>query len=668
MASGSHLRLAVRRLAASVAVAAALAVSPGLAAAAAAVAADAEASHEIKDPHYGDTLFEFYQSHYFTAVTTLMVSQHFDRVAQHADEAEVLRGGMLLSYGMHREAGEIFASLIEKGAPPAVRDRAWFYLAKIRYQRGYLADAEEALARIGDRLPAELEEERGLLQANLLMARAEFSGAAAVLGALPPKTPGARYVRYNLGIALVKANDVAGGSAVLDELGRAPAENEEYRALRDRANVALGFAALTDKQPQAARNYLERVRLQSLEANKALLGFGWAAAELKDPKLALVPWLELAQRDVSDSAVLEARIAVPYAYAELGAYGQSAGRYNDAIAAFARENIGLDESITAIRSGQLVEALLKRNPGEDMGWFWRLGDLPEMPHAGHMAHVLAQHEFQEAFKNFRDLRFLTKNLQSWRDKLGVCDDMLATRRKAYAERLPEVRARASETGLTTLRQRQQAVVAEVASGEAVADGVAFADLKQVDLLARVANVQATLKSAAAPKVSATAQGSASAPESTSAQATAAQATEQVLLSERARLAAGALTWQLAQDYPSRLWQAKKELRAISEAIEHAQRADAALAQAQRDEPARVDAFAKRIAALSPVLQAMIPRLAALSAEQQLAVQGIAVAELTRQKERLAAYTVQARFAVAQLYDRGNDRSAARKEGEHAPRP
>jgi len=668
MASGSHLRLAVRRLAASVAVAAALAVSPGLAAAAAAVAADAEASHEIKDPHYGDTLFEFYQSHYFTAVTTLMVSQHFGRVAQHTDEAEVLRGGMLLSYGMHREAGEIFASLIENGAPPAVRDRAWFYLAKIRHQRGYLADAEAAIARIGDRLPAELQEERGLLQANLLMARADFSGAATVLGALPPKTPGARYVRYNLGIALVKANDVAGGSAVLDELGRAPAENEEYRALRDRANVALGFAALTDKQPQAARNYLERVRLQSLEANKALLGFGWAAAELKDPKLALVPWLELAQRDVSDSAVLEARIAVPYAYAELGAYGQSADRYNDAIAAFARENIGLDESITAIRSGQLVEALLKRNPGEDMGWFWRLGDLPEMPHAGHLAHVLAQHEFQEAFKNFRDLRFLTKNLQSWRDKLGVFDDMLATRRKAYAERLPEVRARASETGLTTLRQRQQAVVAEVASGEAVADGVAFADLKQVDLLARVANVQATLKSAAAPAVPATAQGSVSAPESTSAQATAAQATEQVLLNERARLAAGALTWQLAQDYPSRLWQAKKELRAISEAIEHAQRADAALAQAQRDEPARFDAFAKRIAALSPVLQTMIPRLAALSAEQQLAVQGIAVAELTRQKERLAAYTIQARFAVAQLYDRGNDRSAARKEGEHAPRP
>ena len=97
----------------------------------------------IKAPHYGDTLFHFYQDHYFTSITSLMVSQHFDRVAPHADEAEVLRGGLLLSYGLHREAGEIFAQLIEKGAAPSVRDRAWFYLAKIRYQRGFLAEAED---------------------------------------------------------------------------------------------------------------------------------------------------------------------------------------------------------------------------------------------------------------------------------------------------------------------------------------------------------------------------------------------------------------------------------------------------------------------------------------------------------------------------------------------
>ena len=93
-------------------------------------------THEIRDPHYGDALFYFFEDRYFTSLTTLMVSQHFGRVEHHADEAEVLRGGMLASYGLTREAGEIFAQLIQKGASPAVRDRAWFYLAKIRYQRG----------------------------------------------------------------------------------------------------------------------------------------------------------------------------------------------------------------------------------------------------------------------------------------------------------------------------------------------------------------------------------------------------------------------------------------------------------------------------------------------------------------------------------------------------
>jgi hypothetical protein len=652
MRADLNIRPALRALVVAVMASCAL---PALGADAAPVAAN----HEIKDPHYGDTLFHFFQSRYFTSVTTLMASQHFDRVARHADEAEILRGGMLLSYGMHREAGEIFAKLIEKGAEPKVRDRAWYFLAKIRYQRGYLEEADAAMAQIGNQLPPELEEERGLLQANLRLARADYTGAVETLNALTTKTPGARYVRYNLGVALIKVGDTARGSTVLDALGREPAENEEYRSLRDRANVALGFAALTDNQPEQARTYLERVRLKSLHANKALLGFGWAAAAMKEPKLALVPWLELAQRDVSDSAALEAQIAVPYAYAELGAFGQSLDRYNDAIASFTRENTDLNESITAIRSGKLVEALMERNPGEEMGWFWSLRDLPEMPHAGHLNQVLAQHEFQEAFKNYRDLRFLTKNLEEWRDKLGVFDDMLANRRKAYADRLPQVRARASEINLDALRKRGDAVAAEVTAGEQAADGVAFANANQLDLKERIARVQAATKEAGGDA-------------------------DLVKARERARLAAGALTWQLAQDYSGRIWSAKREIAAINEELAQAQRRDAALAQAQRDEPARFEAFAKRIAALVPLLQVVLPRVAALTQEQQVAVQDIAVAELTRQQERLAVYSTQARFAVAQLYDRANDRGGdarvdnkansdaakpdAKKEADRAAKP
>ena len=606
-----------------------------------------EPAHPIKDPHYGDALFQFYQDRYFTSLTNLMVSQHFGRVEHHADEAEILRGGIMLSYGLLREAHDIFARLVAANATPATRDRAYFYLAKINYQRGYLPAAEEAIGHIGTALPAALEEDRALLHANILMARANYAGAASVLGAMGGKSGAVPYARFNLGVALAQSGGRARGIAMLDELGRAPAIDEEMRNLRDRANVALGFVALAEKRPHDARIVLERVRLNGMESNKALLGLGWAAAAQEQTEVALVPWRELGARDISDSAVLEAQIAIPYAYAELGAYGQSMESYNLALAAFERENLALGESIASIRSGKLVDALLASNPGEEMGWFWRMRTIPVMPHANHLAQVMAGHAFQEAYKNYRDLRFLVNNLEQWQDKLSVFEDMLATRRKRFAERLPQVldqaSAQASRTG--ELRQRRTALTAQLASAQNDADGVAFANAKERDLMARVARVQASVTDKAGPDDSA---------------------------AQRARLAAGVLTWQLAQDYPGRVWQAKKDAQAVTDELAKASLLDSALSLAQREEPARFDAFSKRIAAIAPLLQVMLPRLVALGDEQRRSLQEIVIADLTVQQERLAGYATQARFAVAQLYDRGADGSTERRpatqEADHAHKP
>jgi tetratricopeptide (TPR) repeat protein len=605
------------------------------------LAADAP-KHVIQDPHYGDTLFHFYQDRYFTAITGLMTSQHFNRVSQHADEAEVLRGGMLLSYGMHKEAGEIFTQLIEKGAPPPVRDRAWFYLAKIRYQRGFIDGADDAIARIENNLPPQLQEERVLLQAQLRMAHADYAGAAVILEALAKTSSAGQYARYNLGVALVRSGDPARGIALLDELGKAPATSEEFKALRDKANVALGFAALQDEKPEAAKAFLERVRLSSMLANKALLGFGWASAALKEPKQALVPWTELTgSRDASDAAVLEARIAVAFAYAELGAYGQSLERYQEAISAYDSENVALDESIGAIRAGKLLEGLLEKNPGDEMGWFWNIGELPDLPHAGHLTQVLARHEFQEAFKNWRDLRFLTKNLQGWADALSVYKDMLANRRQAYAERLPKVREQATQgqLGIEAMTKRRDELTAEVDKAEAEGDHAVLADAARRAQLDRVADMRAIVeRSGNDPEI--------------------------VAAAERVRRVTGALTWQLAQEHPERLWNARKALRTINSELELARARDDELAQAQRDEPARQEQFAQRIAELEASVRGMIPRVAALTLEQQGQVQELAVAELMRQKERLVAYTSQARFAVAQLYDR----AALARSSDDASKP
>jgi hypothetical protein len=121
--------------------------------------------------------------------------------------------------------------------------------------------------------------------------------------------------------------------------------------------------------------------------------------------------------------------------------------------------------------------------------------------------------------------------------------------------------------------------------------------------------------------------------------------------ERLRRVQGALTWQLTQQFPERLWNAKKALRTADAALADARARDAAILQAQQEEPARFERFAARIAELEQRIAGLVPRVAALKAEQAGQLQDIAVAELEGQKERLEVYATQARLAIAQLLDR-----------------
>jgi chromosome segregation ATPase len=342
--------------------------------------------------------------------------------------------------------------------------------------------------------------------------------------------------------------------------------------------------------------------------------------------------------------VLEARIALPYAYAELGAYGQSLEGYEQAVSQFDTEQGALRESIEAIRSGKLVEGLNAKNPGEEMGWFWSLAELPEMPHAGHLTQVLAQHEFQESFKNYRDLLFLTRNLATWRDNLGAYRDMLAERQKRFADRAPRTKDGAAFTSdaLAEMKQRRATLAAELARVESDADTIAFADPKQDDLLQRLASVQLAMKANERDP-------------------------EIAKLAEKVRLLSGALAWQLSQDYPSRLWTAQKALRDADAQLAQAETRDGRLKAAQTDEPKRFAVFAQRIDALEARLAVLIPRVASLTQEQQQAVQGIAVAELTRSQQRLAEYQTQARFALAQIVDRANVATNNKESGDAARR-
>jgi hypothetical protein len=580
---------------------------------------------KVRDLDYGDVLFHFFQDDYFDALVRLEVSRDLNRIEHHSAEAELLSGGLYLSLGLHSEASRIFNRLLAGPVPQSVSDRAHFYLARIGYQRGYHAEAWRSLERIRASLPGPLESERRLLASNVLMAQGRFSEA---VGALQQATDDdwAPYARFNLGVAMVRSGSAEEGRRLLESVGTMAAESDEERSLRDRANLALGFSHLQERAGEPAVAALSRVRLDGPFTNRALLGLGWAETDVQRPERALVPWLELREGRLLDSAVQESFLAVPYAYAQLASNGQAAQQYQLAVQAYAEESTRIDESIAAIREGGFLDAILDAAPpNETVGWFWQLQNVPDAPHTRYLYHLLASHEFQEGLKNYRDLRIMQRNLERSRESLAAFDHMVEARELAAATRAPrkkEVLGRADIEGLAQRQDELAKRVSDIGTSRDVAALATDAERRQWAALERIEHVLAGLP----------------------------PGPQREALAERARLLRGTQLWQFDAEYKVRLRRAEQSLRETGAALDEARERVALVEQADESAPRDTAGFAQRVVDLARRVDAIGPRVDATAAAQQQMLASVAVQELEAQKRRLASYAMQAQFALASLYD------------------
>lgn len=579
----------------------------------------------VQDPQYGEVLFYFYQEDYFPALVRLLAARKQEQLTNHADEAELLLGGMYLSYGHHLEAAEIFERLLANNVDGGVRDRTWFFLAKIWYQRGYLDKAREALSYIQNDLPDNLQREALMLDAQILIDAGEYDAAIAKLRNWKGRTEWASYAKFNIGVALVRSGRVDEAAALLNELGEMDPFNEELTSLRDKANLALGYALLQDGQPYAAKSPLQRVRLEGPFSNKALLGVGWADAEMDNFNRALVPWMELRGRDLLDSAVQESMLAIPYAMAKLDSISQAADHYLNAIEAFYEESNRLDSTINRIESGEFFDEFIANDPLDGTGWYWRLEELPEGPEARYLFHLLATHEFQEGLKNYRDLSYLYRNLDTWQQNIDVYANMLETRIEAYAERLPRVEESLASADIDGMVARKLEFDSTLNNIEESHDWLALATKSEFDMWGEITGLEST------PVLQE-------------------ELPEAAEVGDKIDLIKGVLQWQLERDFKDRLWRIRRDLRQSGAALVETQRSRRQIDQTMRQEPLRFDGLSDRVQSLSPRIESIKMRVEDALSRQRGFLQSIATGELQAQKDRLDVYTIQARFALAAIYD------------------
>ena len=519
----------------------------------------------VKDAHYGEVLFYFYQEDYFPAIVRLLAAEEQSKLDNHVDQSELLKGGLYLSYGHHLQAAEIFERLLADNVNAEVRDRTWFFLAKIWRQRGYIDRARGALANIEGKLPKHLRREARMLEAQLLIDSGEYDRAVTLLQEWEGRTEWSRYAKFNLGVALVRSGQIDAAAAILDELGQIDPYNEELTSIRDKANLALGYALLQDGQATSAKAPLQRVRLEGPFSNKALLGVGWADAELESYETALVPWMELRGRNLLDPAVQESMLAIPYALARLDSISQAADHYLDAVEAFYEEVGRLDQTILRIESGEFFDVFLDDDSHGGTGWYWRLDSPPEGDESRYLFHLLATNEFQEGLKNYRDLHYLFRNLDDWQQNVEVYANMLETRRLAYQERLPRVREALARADIDAMVQEKLEFDALLNEIERSNDWLALASRSEIEMWGEITGLEST------PALSA-------------------DIPEAAEVRDKISLIKGVLQWQLEKEFKDRLWRIRRNLMQTGEALVETQRARRKVDESMREQPARVRCF------------------------------------------------------------------------------
>lgn len=390
-----------------------------------------------------------------------------------------------LAFGMRARAEQLYRDLAVTTTDHLALGRARIRLSEFLYSRGFLAESTGSMMRMREKLPEPLALQWQDLLSRTLMAQGRYGDAVEVLTEMKNGDKQSAYTRYNLAVALINTNRVDEGETILDKIGRTTPKDTESAALRDKANLTLGYHFLQKEQGGTAKPIFSRVRVNGPYSNRALLGYGWAElapqgqkqkkvdvgdstaeanplaslaslgillnparletdpfkrAGLRNFKLdriekeqeanlrrALVPWAELINRDSMDPAVQEGMLAIPFALARVGAHIEAQQFYEKAVGLLEESRRRIDTASQYIRENRMVETIVRRDVDSEAGWNWRLRDLPDAPETFYLQSVIAQNRYQEALKNYRDIRFLARNLEGVKTRIDQLDSLYANR-------------------------------------------------------------------------------------------------------------------------------------------------------------------------------------------------------------------------------------------------
>lgn len=611
------------------------------------MAANPYTSKGVKDVYFGEALYHAFQGEWFDAVARLdtelgqyrrLDEPGLDTLNYHINQAEFGVGDFELGYRMHLRAGRAMTAVIEGNVEESVRNEAIYRLARLYFRKDQPEDALHAVERIRGAVPATIRDDVEFLRGEILVANGRFPEAARIFRDLQKAKGLEGFAGYNLGIALIKEGKAQEGRESLARTGQIASDAPATLAIKDKSNLVLGYKLLDENAAENAKPVLERVRLSGPFSNRALLGSGWADASRGLYERALVPWSILAEREVTDPAVQEALLAVPYAYGKLNIYGRAALLYGKALDAFGKEVDKLGASIKSVNEGKFLQALAREELKQDSDWVVKLRSLPEAPETYYLLQLMASHDFQESLKNYLDLNEMQKKLGGWERDLDAFEDIIRQRRAYYQPLLPEIdRAFRELDSHMRLRLEQRERIRKRLN--------AMLTAPRPDYLVTGSERIATEKIGRLEQALAANGGTA--PDE---------------IKDRISRLRGVFIWNISTEYDQRLTDAYKDLRDLNEAVERLKKQYDAFVRTRQAATQSYEGYDDVIRRERNLIASAREKVKVLMARQGNMLETMAVNELTTRRERLEQFRITARFAIADSYDRASKAQTEKSVG------
>ena len=582
--------------------------------------------HQVNDLRYGEALFHFYQEQYFSSITNLMVAKHREPVSKQGIDPDLLLGGLYLYYGLHQDASKIFTALIENNTSTETQDRAWFNVGKMRYQGQLFQEANKALIKVKDTLSAEREAERQNMLANTYLKQKDFNLAYKAIKQLDTHEDWQIYAKFNLGIHLIRSGKNKQGTDLLRDISELKTDDEELKALRDKTNVALGYAYIRQHHPEVSVKYLQRVRLKGPLSAKALLGIGWAYQQQNQLEQALIAWMELREWPVIDTAVQESLLAIPYTLEKMGKDQLALKHYSDAINNYKTELANIKSTISAVDAGDLMFALKPAMVTENILAPEYKHKLPASISVPYIHHLLNDVNFHNVHKNYLDLVYLQKNLARWKNQFSAYYLMLEERNRYYKKQKTTTSTDARLKMVNTLKLKRDRLAKKIREITHNENFYALATEDEKEILDSLENVGSTLKRLS-------------------------NKSDYSEETEKYQLLRGLMLWEIATDYKPRLWKVQNELNQLNDALDKAAQRLQSLEHSQTNAPAAFSGFSQRIQQKEYHLDKLIKKIDIIILSQQKKIEQKARTSLQQRYDQIKTYHTRASYSLARLYDR-----------------